>query len=75
MNRCSESLGVTHGICPNEFHELHNVNISGLVPPASRFLSGSFEQSHADLDSSDPLSVMCQCDCLAMSEILEVVED
>ena len=36
---------MTHGICPNEFHELHNVNISGLLPPASRFLSGSFEQS------------------------------
>lgn len=31
MNRSWESLGVTHGVCPSEFRELHNVNITGLV--------------------------------------------
>lgn len=74
MNSGWESLGVAHGVCPSEFQEIHNVNISGLGPPAPSFLPGYFEQSHADLDSSDPLSVMCQCDCLAKSEILEVAE-
>lgn len=52
-----------------------NVNITDLVPPTSSGLSDYFEQSHADLGSSNPPSAMCQCDRLATSKILDVVED